>query len=285
MIRRVLCVALLLGVASPADAQWTQGGLGRFWVKSAFFWQQTTEEYDAAGNRRERIDRGEANSRAVFTDVIIGLHPKVDLWIQIPFLDLRFTSIAEDLRSTGIGDLRAWVRWQPLNLGRGSTPIAVRAGAKAPLGFAPLDVTIVPLGEGQWDLELFGEIGHSFWPTPVYAELWLGYRARFANNTTFKDPGGEFVFLGEVGGNPTSWSLLKATIDGFVGRNWIVEGVETGTSRRVLTLQAEAAVRLPGAVWIEGGGRFPLSGQNFPAGPQLVVGASWAFSVGSRSPQ
>lgn len=274
---RLLTAAVLAGswifAASPAHAQWTQGRAGKVWVKSALFWQRTGQEFDAVGNRRERIDQGTSNSRAVFTDVIVGLHPRLDLWIQVPYLDLAFSSPAEDLRSRGFGDLRAWLRWQPFRIAE-STPVTLRVGAKAPLGFAPLDVTIVPLGEGQWDFEIFGEIGHSFWPKPAYAELWLGYRERLANTTTVKDPGAEYVVLAEGGINPSAGTLLKLTLDGFVGRNWIVEGVETSSSRRILTLQLGGAVRTLGPVWVELGGRFPLVGRAFPAGPQLVVALS-----------
>ena len=274
---RVVLVVLLAGMgflhASPASAQWTQGKAGRVWVKSALFWQRTGQEFDAVGNRRERIDQGTSNSRATFTDVIVGLHPQLDLWLQIPYLDLAFSSPAQDLRSRGFGDVRAWLRWQPVRLGA-STPLALRVGAKAPLGFSPLDVTIVPLGEGQWDLEVFGEVGHSFWPAPVYAELWAGYRARFANATTIKDPGGEYVFLLEGGVNLSTRILLKATLDGFAGRNWIVEGVETSSSRSILSLQLGGGVKVVGPVWVEAGGRYPLAGRTFPAGPQLVLGLS-----------
>ncbi len=269
--------ALLMLVSPTASAQWTQGGIGRIWVKSAFYLQQTDQEFDLTGARRTEPTGKAADSKALFTDVIVGLLPTVDLWVQIAFLDLEITSPAESLRSTGFGDLRFWVRWQPLTLHGGQTPIALRIGAKAPLGFAPLDARIVPIGEGQWDLEFFGEIGHSFWPAPAYTELWLGYRARFANETTLKDPGGEFVFLWEAGVNPVPRTLLKATLDGFVGRNWIVEGLPTASSRRVVTLHLAGALNVGGPVWTEAGVRAPLSGRNFVAGPQLVVGLNAAL--------
>lgn len=276
---RVLVVAVSLTtiVTQPACGQWTQGGWGGVWIKSALFWQETDNEFGPAGERRQRIDLGTSRSRAIFTDIMIGLHRTVDLWIQVPYLDLQFTTAAEDLRSTGFGDLRTWIRWQPLNLGGGSTPIAMRVGAKAPLGFAPLDVTVVPLGEGQWDLELFGEVGHSFWPVPAYAELWLGYRIRTANQTTQKDPGNEYVFLAEIGANPTAGTLVKATFDGFVGSNWVVEGIETSTSRRIFTVQLTGALRVLHRLWLEAGGRFPIAGRSFPAGHHFVVGVSSAF--------
>ncbi len=278
MTCRLLAVgALFLVSTAPAAAQWTQGGLGRVWVKSAFYLQQTDQEFDLTGTKRTEPTGKAANSKAVFTDVIVGILPELDLWLQIPFLDLQITGSGPDLRSTGFGDVRAWLRYQVARLHKGQTPIALRMGVKAPVGFQSLDAQIVPIGEGQWDLEFFGEIGHSFWPTPLYAELWLGYRARFANNTTFKDPGGEFVYLAEVGGNPTGGTLLKATLDGFVGRNWTVERLPTASSRRIVSLQLAGGVNVVGPLWTEAGVRVPLDGRSFAAGPQFVAGLSAAL--------
>ena len=271
MKRAAVGAVILLTVAGTASAQWTQGAPGRTWVKTAFFHQNTSEEFSSTGERRERIDQGVADSRVLFTDVIVGLHRRVDLWVQIPYMDLRFENLVDTLRSTGIGDLRAWFRFQPI---AGSWPVTLRAGFKAPLGFNSIDVLTIPVGDGQWDLEFWGEVGHSFWPFPAYWELWLGYRVRLENEELAKDPGGEYTFLTEAGWNPTRWSLAKVTLDGFVGKNWVVENVQTGFSRSLLTLQFVGAVRAK-FLWLEAGGRFPLAGRNITAGAQLVLAVSF----------
>lgn len=267
-------VTILLGAAGPAWAQWTQGGAGRIWLKSALYVQQTDQEFSLTGERRTEPTGKRADSKVVFTDVIVGILPPLDLWVQVPILDLQVTGPAEDLASSGVGDVRAWLRWRLLNLHRGQTPIALRAGFKAPVGFQTLDAQIVPIGEGQWDVEVFGEIGHSFWPAPAYAELWLGYRVRTANDLTLKDPGNEFVYLAEVGVNPTARTLVKVTVDGFEGEKWTVEGRRTASSRRILTLQFGGAARTIGTLWTEGAVRLPVSGRNIAAGPQFVAGLS-----------
>ena len=268
-----LLAALCLAAPAKATAQWAQGAPGKLWVKSAVFVQKTDERYDALGDRVPWFASGESNSRAVFTDIIVGLRRDLDLWVQIPYFDLRFEDVANDLRSTGIGDVRAWLRWQFASIGNGSTPLALRVGAKAPIGADSPDAFVIPLGEGQWDFEAFGEIGHSFWPLPVYAELWLGYRARLENSKKVFDPGGEYVFLAEAGVNPTSGILLKATIDGFRARRLRADRVLTANKRRITTLQLAGAVQV-GPVWPEVGVRIPVAGQDFPAGTQLVFGAS-----------
>jgi hypothetical protein len=274
MIRTLaVTVSMLLG-ASPAVAQWTRGDVGRAWVKTAAFWQRTENRFNELGERTVWFGSGESDARALFTDIIVGVHPSVDVWFQVPYFDLRFEDAADDLRTTGFGDIRGWIRWKLFDLGNGSTPVAIRAGGKAPIGSSPRDAPLIPVGDGQWDLEGFAEIGHSFWPFPAYGEIWLGYRARFANDEKLKDPGGEYVFLTEVGVNPIGGTLVKVTLDGFFGRNWISDRVVTATKRRIATLQFAAAVRTIGPLWTEGGIRLALAGRNFPAGPQLVLGVS-----------
>lgn len=263
----------LLATPSLLSAQWAQGQ-GNVWIKSALFWQNTKKEFGPDGTRRTEPTGKEANSVVVFTDVIIGVLPTVDIWVQVPYLDLSVTSPAQELDENGFGDLRTWVRWQALDLFGGSTPVALRAGFKAPVGFQSLDDQVIPVGEGQWDFEVWGEIGHSFWPAPVYSELWIGYRFRERNDLLKKTPGDEFTFLVETGVNPIDGTLIKATLDGLIGQRWIVEGLRTSKKRRIITLQLSGAVNLVKTVWGEAGVRLPLDGQSFPAGPQLVAGFS-----------
>jgi hypothetical protein len=264
----VFCLAI------PAEAQWTRGGAGRAWVKTAAFWQRTEQRFNELGERNDWFGAGRSDARALFTDVIVGIHPRLDIWVQAPYFDLRFDNSADSLRTTGFGDLRAWLRWNFATLGNGSTPMSLRLGAKAPIGSSPLDAQIIPVGDGQWDLETFAEVGHSFWPFPAYGEIWLGYRLRSRDDEKLKDPGDEIVFLAEFGVNPSGGTLLKATFDGFVGGNWVVEGVETGSRRRITSLQVTGGAKLVRQIWTEIGVKLSLAGRNFPAGPQFVVGFS-----------
>lgn len=269
-----LALAALLTLSFPASAQWTQGAPGKVWAKSALFVQKTGDQFDVIGVRRPFFQpNGVSDAKALFTEVIVGLHSNLDLWVQAPYFDLTFRDDNQTLTKTGFGDVRAWLRWNITKLFGGSTPVSIRAGAKAPIGESPIDAQLIPLGEGQWDLEAYGEVGHSFWPVPVYAILWLGYRVRMENSEQFIDPGNEFVFLGEAGVNPTPDTFLKATFDGFRGERREVDGVLTGTRRRIATLQFTGAVRT-GPVWPEVAVRIPISGQEFPAGVQFVFGAS-----------
>ncbi len=268
-----LALGALLTLSLPASAQWTQGAPGKVWVKSVLFVQETGDRFDVIGVRRPFFTNGVSDAKALFTEVIVGLHPNLDLWVQAPYFDLTFRDDVQTLDRAGFGDIRAWLRWNITKLFGGRTPLSIRAGAKAPIGDAPTDAQEVPLGEGQWDLEAYGEVGHSFWPVPVSAILWLGYRIRMENSEQFFDPGNEFVFLGEAGVNPTPDTFLKATFDGFRGERREVDGILTASQRRIATLQFTGAVRT-GPVWPEVAVRIPISGQAFPAGVQFVFGAS-----------
>jgi len=273
-MRRIGKWTLVLLCLMPAGAsgQWAQGGFGKLWVKTAAFLQQTDMRFDVNGDKVPWLGGvGESDARALYTDIIVGLHKRVDLWVQVPFFDLRFQDATSDLQTVGFGDIRAWIRWQFAQLG--GTALALRAGAKAPIGDSPLDAQIIPVGEGQWDLEGFAEVGHSFWPVPAYAELWLGYRKRFEDDESRRQPGDEVVFLAEAGINPTASTFLKTTLDGFRGDNFTVEGVETQNKREITNLQFSGAVRI-GRFWPEFGVRIPLAGREFPAGVQYVFGVS-----------
>ena len=76
-----------------------------------------------------------------------------------------------------------------------------RFTAKVPVVDFPIDAEVIPVGEGQWDYEAWLEAGASFWPIPAYGVLWRGHRWRATNNEATRDPGDEYAFLAELGGD------------------------------------------------------------------------------------
>lgn len=277
----VLIAVLATGLCGgSARAQWVEPP-GSGWVQLALFHLDTTEEFGPDGERRELFADGHIVSTSLFVTAAAGIVPGVDVWGQIPLHRLTFEDAASDLRETGLGDPRLWVRAGPgaLGLGHpGPVRIAVRGGVKLQGGEFPVDPDIIPLTEGQRDWELLVEAGASFWPTPLYAYGWVGRRWREENEAALKDPGDETFAYAAVGGSvgALTWELAG---EGLWGGPWVIEGVRTGTaSRRLVQL-------LPRAGWpagpgrIEVGGRIPLDGRNLPAGAALTAGYFFDWSL------
>lgn len=160
----------------------------------------------------------------------------------------------------------------------------IRIRAKAPTGFFTKDSEIVPIGDGQWDLEVEAQIGRSFCPLPVYVNLDLGYKFRFEPDPdkTNLDPGDEFTLRGELGLNPRKNILLKVEVEGFWGKEFtdIVSNLKLRNwQRRILYLK-------PGVIWtivehfeVEPFIKFSLSGKNYPAGEVFGLGLAYTLSL------
>jgi len=162
----------------------------------------------------------------------------------------------------------------------------LKIGAKAPTGFFNKDSETVPVGDGQWDLEIQGQFGRSLWPLPFYFNLDFGYRFRFEPDidTTNLAPGDEFTFRGEAGYNIRKNILLKAAIDGFWGQEFTAIFADSklnlrDSERNILYFE-------PGIYWMlkeplaaEASVKISLSGKNYPAGQIFGFGISYLFSL------
>ena len=102
-----------------------------------------------------------------------------------------------------MGDIRAAVRVGGELLGV-RVPFALRAGIKLPGSEFPVNPRVLPLTEGQRDLEVSLESGWVGDDLPVYLVGWVGYRWRGPNRTAGFEPGDEWfghVALGGQAGN------------------------------------------------------------------------------------
>lgn len=257
-------------VAPGAEAQWP-AGRGAGWLKLTGFTQTTDTQFDAGSDERRIFGGGVSESRAVFLDALVGVHDVVDLWLQVPWFDLAFTDVADDRVARGFGDARAFVRYAVGHHFLGGVPLAVRAGVKAPLRDFPIDAEIIPVGEGQWDVEAWLEGGRSLHPLPLYGVAWLGYRWRFENEEARVDPGDERLFLIDVGVT-TRPVGFKVVVDGLFGGDPVIQGIRAGQGRReILQVQPELLVQVGETVSVEAGFRQPLHGRSYPAGRQYLV--------------
>jgi hypothetical protein len=265
--------ALLIALPSNASAQWPVGR-GNFWTKVSAFQHQTTEQFRANGEKRPFLNtNADSRAKAVFLDGLVGVTDRLDLWVQVPFFELRFDDIVDERVSTGFGDARLSARYNLVQLRNGSLPISIRYTTKVPLVDFEVDAEVIPVGEGQWDHELWLESGLSLWPLPAYSVLWLGYRWRSMNSETERDPGDELALLAELGGTSLIGGLgAKAVLDGIFGRNGSVQGVRVSNDEReILYLAPTLLYNFSESTILESAIRIPLLGQNFPAGNQFMI--------------
>lgn len=258
----------------PASAQWP-AGKGNYWAKVSTYYHQTTESFRSNGDKRTLINTDAENtSKAVFVDVLIGVTDRLDFWVQVPYFDLSSDDISDNRNEKNLGDIRLSARYNLLQLRDGALPISVRFTTKIPVSDFPIDAEIIPVGEGQWDYEVWLEAGLSLWPLPAYSVVWLGYRFRAENDKTEVDPGDEVTFLAEFGGTSVVGRLGgKLAVDGTFSRRFTSQGVEAGdaSKREILFFGPALNYSLTESTILEAGVKIPLMGQNFPAGNQFSV--------------
>lgn len=267
---------------------------GELRVKTSYFLQNTRERYASrvlfCGNRRcnngERIPfffDGEVESNALYFDAWFGLTDRIELQFQLPYFDIAFRDDVNPERPSteNVGDIRFGVRYRiPFE------PIVttIRVGAKAPTGFFNRDAEVVPVGDGQWDLELKADFGRSFWPAPLYANANIGYRIRFEPDTETSNlaPGNELTFGAEIGYSPLNNLLLKGGLSGFSGKAFVALFPESelrlqDSERRIIYATSGLIWNIRESLAFELSVRISLAGKNYPAGQIYGTGLSYTF--------
>ena len=265
----VLVVAGLGGGAHGLGGQWVEES-GNGWVALAVYHQDTRDRFGIDGDIRALFGEGRAVTTSSFLTTAMGVAPGLDLWGQLSFHRLRYDDVAGTRSSTGPGDIRLWLRAAPLKWLGSSVPLAIRAGFKAPVGDFDVDAEIIPLGDGQRDWEVMAELGHSFWPRPLYLAGWVGYRWREENTLARKDFGDEVFYFAQVGGRLGRLGY-KLALDGWDGAAGVTEGISVpGFQRDLVQLQPSLTYGV-GPGQLEAGARFALGGRNLPAGTALML--------------
>jgi hypothetical protein len=232
--------------------------------------QSTGERYFIDGNRIPYFFDGHNRTMALFFDLEHGLTDRIEVNAQVPVFDITFNDFADDRSSAGLGDVRVGLRYSVL---QGPLVATVGARIKFPTGEFINDAEIVPVGEGQYDFEIRGELAHSFWPNPGYVSGLIGYRIRTKNEEINIDFGDELIWSIEGGYNVTSKIMLKGLFWGLYGFESTSFGLPLSSLRR------EAVYVEPGVVYaidrsrgIEFTVPITLRGRNWPAGPVLNIG-------------
>ena len=271
---RYVAAALMVPVAvaasgGQAGAQWVEAP-GEGWLALAAYHQDTRDRFGTGGEVRELFADGRAVTTSSFLTAALGLAPGLDMWSQFSFHRLRFDDLSGDRASTGLGDMRFWLRLAPLKWLGSALPFAIRGGTKVPLGDFDVDAEIIPLGDGQRDWEVMAELGHSFWPRSMYLSGWAGYRWREENTESRKDFGNEFFYFVQFGGRLGSLGY-KLAMDGWDGASGVTEGIPIPSFQRDLVQFQPSLLYDVGPGQAEMGARFALSGKNLPAGTAFML--------------
>lgn len=262
---RAAWFAVVLALHAPVWAgAWVQPAR-QAWGQIGVFHQQATERYFLDSRRIPYFFEGRNRTTALFLDLRYGVTRRLEAGAQLPVYRLAFDDLADARRSTGVGDLRLGLRWNALKIG--STVATVGAALKLPTGEFVNDAEVVPVGEGQYDVDLAAEVGHSFWPRPAYVSVLAGYRLRGTNDRSGISPGDEIFWSVEAGHRLVSRLSLKAVARGLHGQRSTSFGLEIRSLRR------EAVYVQPGLLWELGPERglelslpFTVRGRNWPAG-------------------
>ena len=267
--------AALLQVACGVGSAWAGAWVlpnGRFWAQLSLLHQETTERYFLDRERIPYFFEGRNRTSGLFLDLRYGVSDRVEVVLQLPAYRIRFDDLANQRTSTGVADLRLGARFNLLKTS--STLATVGAALKFPTGEFVNDAEVVPVGEGQYDVDLTAEAGHSFWPRPAYVNVLGGYRLRGANSKNGIHPGDELFWSVEGGHRLVGRLNLKAVARGLHGKE------STSFGLGIPTLKREAVYLQPGVWWelapergIELAFPFTIKGRNWPAG--LSVGVAF----------
>ena len=271
----LILIVAFFTFSMPASGQWIEEP-GQGWLQISLYHHDTRDRFDPLGNVEPLFNEGGRSvTTSLFMTGAFGIYRGLDAWLQWPLHRLAFNDVAATRESFGFGDPLIHLRFGSELFGlEMELPVAIRAGVKLPVGDFPVDSEIVPLTEGQRDWEVMLEVGHSFYPLPLYAMAWAGYRWRETNHQIDRKPGNERFGYFAIGGDHPRWNW-KLSVEALFGERWVsLTGI-----RIPLALSERELIQLtpvigwkagPGAVQI--GGRIPVAGQNFPAGPALFLG-------------
>jgi hypothetical protein len=265
-------IAFFLFASSSATAwagAWTQPK-GKTWFRAGTMFQSTNERYFIDGSRIPYFFEGHNRTVGLFFDFEHGVTERLEVNAHLPFFGIAFNDLADDRQSHGIGDVRAGARYNVL---QGPLVATIGGRIKFPTGEFVNDAEIIPVGEGQYDFEVRGELARSFWPRPAYVTGLIGYKFRTKNEKNGIDYGDEIFWSVEGGYHVTSRIMLKAVF-------WGLYGLETtafdlplpSLTRQIAYLEPGILLELAPSRGIEVSVPFTLWGQNWPAGPVVSVG-------------
>ena len=298
-VTSLLIVALSVLMPQMASAgAWTLGK-GHVWSKITYMSLSTNEHYDNDGNVGEIPAR--YKSQQVYFDVYYGLNDRIDVGIKIPYISNEFVDVspehpfygAPDKKDSGIGDIRGVTK---INLVNSADLVGtLKLGFKAPMGEYREVPEALSITGGQWDFDVVAQLGRSFYPVPVYANVDLGYRLRGEYTDSNPSdaggvdrtytPGAEFVFNAEAGYSPMDKLLVALKYESIIGSEYdTINNPPAGSQVETLNqsvsyLAPTVLVGLHPNVSLEAQARMTVSGSRYFAGSTYGVGLSFTGNL------
>lgn len=269
--RTIPILIAALGIVAPGVAfagAWTLEK-GQVWSKITGLYQATDEHFDRDGEPSGFP--ADYTSREVYLDVYYGVTKRFDLGVQFAAINRKFENFTSNrhremfgyrAKESGLGDIRVFGK---VNLAHEPVVGTLMLGIKAPTGDFRAAPEAMSAGNGQWDVEVVAQIGKSYWPIPIYANIDLGYRLRETNETIHHNPDDELIYNLEVGASPVEMLNVALKLEGI-----------SGAGRRVTYAIPTAIVSLPQGLALEAAARVSVLGRADPA-----LGAPYTFFAGS----
>lgn len=259
--------------SSPTLAGSGAGGAlppGAAWLQLSVYAQDATETFDPRGERKAFVTGAEFRTRSVFLTGALGLVRGLEVWAQVPVHRLSVDGRGGRSDGDGVGDVRLATRFGAELVGL-DLPVALRVGVKVPGSEFPVDARLLPLSEGQTDVEASLEAGHLFSGRSLYVVGWIGVRWRGENTTADRTPGDELFLHGALGGAAGEWTMELA-VAGLRGRAPEALGFRLANEGRRLVQLVPTVGRTVGPGHLEFTVQAPLAGRNLPAAPGFSLG-------------
>ena len=169
---------------------------GQGWIQASVFSLSTGERFGFNGVEEAYINGGHLDLQSFLLTGAVGLVTGLEVWAQGAVHSLEFQDAGGALVRSGLGDGRVWLRGGPSLFGVNEADlplwVGLRAGVKLPASEFPIDRTVLPLTEGQKDVEVALEVGRVFGYGRFAVQAWAGYRWRGTNELVDVTPGNEW---------------------------------------------------------------------------------------------
>lgn len=263
LVQRSLAAIMLLAAAATASfaGAWT-APKNSFYDKLAFNYYYAHETFDPSGSRGSTPNNGKFTDYNISNYFEFGVTNELTAINSLAYKWLENEDDQTRTKGHGLGDVDLGLRYKLLdnNAGIVSSQLLV----KIPGTYAKNDP--LPLGNGQFDVELKLLYGRSLYPfIPGYGNLELGYRWRA------EDPSDELRYLVEFGIDITKSIYSRVKLDGTLsmdnGKKLDGSGNPTTTNSFDLgKLDLTAGYKITPSWGLEASYTPALYGQNTAAG-------------------